>query len=455
MNAISPGNSPTSSNADSAENTHHDKRCKLCGLETICEGLGMIGYDVPIGDPRFGKLYRCPNFPIEKDVDHQERLRKISNLGAYAEKNFKNFYIDSPAHSIPERQSLEMAYNLAQAFARKPEGWLLFEGTYGCGKTHLAAAIGNARMEHGDAVLFITSPDLLDHLRSAYGPASEADYDETFERVRNTKLLILDDLGVENPSPWAQEKLFQLLNHRYAHHLPTIITTNAEVDRLDPRIRSRLLDNLHTKRVKITAPDYRSLAQNEREQLFSTLSLYTGKSFDNFDPYENSTIEEQRSLELVLRGAYDYAVQGSDHWLLFMGPFGTGKTHLAAAIAHYRQDRGEDVLFLSVSDLLDYLRATYSNEMDTSFFSLFQKIRKVRFLVLDGYGAENPSTWAKEKLFQILDYRYALALPTVITTAKEIGDLDPRIQSRILDTQLCSVYAFRARSYVLRRANKR
>ena len=42
------------------------------------------------------------------------------------------------------------------------------EGAYGCGKTHLAAAVGNYRLEKGDQVLFITMPDLLDHLRASF-----------------------------------------------------------------------------------------------------------------------------------------------------------------------------------------------------------------------------------------------------------------------------------------------
>ncbi|MGV2438022.1 MAG UNVERIFIED_CONTAM: ATP-binding protein [Anaerolineae bacterium] len=67
-------------------------------------------------------------------------------------------------------------------------------------RTHLAAAIGNTRLDHGDVVLFLTAPDLLDHLRSTFGEQAGESYDALFERIRTTHLLILDDLGVENPS---------------------------------------------------------------------------------------------------------------------------------------------------------------------------------------------------------------------------------------------------------------
>jgi len=180
--------------------------------------MGVIRYDVPVGDPRFGKLFRCPNHRLEMDADRQERLRRLSNLDAFSEKGFDNFVIDPQALKPAEAQSLEFALTMCARFAEQPEGWLLLEGTYGCGKTHLAAAVGNARLAKGEIVLFITTPDLLDHLRSTFGPSSETGYDETFDRIRNAPLLILDDLGAENASEWAQEKLFLQPQPPDGHH---------------------------------------------------------------------------------------------------------------------------------------------------------------------------------------------------------------------------------------------
>ena len=91
---------PISSSIDPDEN-----RCHICGGESLCENLGVIRYDVPVGDPRFGKLFRCPNNPIEADTERHERLRRISNLDAYADKNFYNFTVDQPALKQAERQS--------------------------------------------------------------------------------------------------------------------------------------------------------------------------------------------------------------------------------------------------------------------------------------------------------------------------------------------------------------
>jgi DNA replication protein DnaC len=55
-------------------------------------------------------------------------------------------------------------------------------------------------------------------------------------------VLVLDDLDVQANIPWVREKLFQLLNHRYAARLPTVITTALSMDELGERLASRLVD---------------------------------------------------------------------------------------------------------------------------------------------------------------------------------------------------------------------
>lgn len=416
--------------------------------------MGMIRYNVPVEHPYFGKLFRCPNYRADVDNERQQKLLRVSNLSAYAEKTFQSFRINADALTSSERESLEHAYRVAFNYAEKLDGWLLLEGRFGTGKTHLAAAVGNLRLERGDQVLFMTTPDLLDHLRSTYAPNSEAGYDETFDRLRNAPLLILDDLGAENQSAWALEKLFQLLNHRYAVHLPTVVTTNADIDLLDGRIRSRLMDETLVHRVRIKAPDYRSALENQREKLLSNLSLYREMAFESFNTQKNLLPYEQTNLENALKAAVDYAKRPRG-WLVLTGKYyACGKTHLAAAIANYHFKRRSPVIFVTAPDLLDYLRLTYTPGSPVTFDQRFQDMRETPLLVIDDLGAENPSRWAQEKLFQLLDYRYVAQLPTVITTAKKIDELDSRIAARLLDERRCTIFRIEAADYPSRMKRK-
>jgi len=122
-------------------------------------------------------------------------------------------------------------------------------------KTHLAAAIAHEALDRGERVLFAVVPDLLDHLRATFGPQSTVAYDERFELVRSVPLLVLDDLGAESATPWAREKLYQLINHRYNERLSTVMTTNLKPDMIEPRIYSRLCDPACGMKLTIRAPD--------------------------------------------------------------------------------------------------------------------------------------------------------------------------------------------------------
>ncbi len=431
-------------------------RCDRCGELPICSGLGVLSHDVPYDHPDFGKLFRCTNLGAASDEERQTKLRSLSNLEAFADKNFDNFVIDHPSISVSGNKSLQFARDSARNFATSPtDSWLVLTGTFGSGKTHLAAAVGNERLAQGDAVLFITAPDLLDHLRSTYGPSSEVGYDEQFERVRSAQLLILDDLGAENPSPWAGEKLFQLLNHRYSLRLPTVITTNVDLDSIEGRIRSRLLDaeGEFIRYASISAPDYRSPNRLQQLQLTSPRH-YRDMRLDNFDISSGTSVDEQKNLSMVLRLAGDYA-EAPSGWLVLLGNYGSGKTHLAAAIANSQTDSGNEVIFTTVPDLMDWLRYSFDSGSTFTFQKRFQKVKDIQFLVLDDLPAVQGTPWVREKIFQLIEHRYTGQLSTVFTAASQIEDLDERIASRLLDLRRCRILAITARAYSLRNKNYR
>jgi DNA replication protein DnaC len=99
---------------------------------------------------------------------------------------------------------------------------------------------------------------------------------------------------------------------------------------------------------------------------------------------------------------------------------------------------------------MDYLKMTFAPESSVRFDQRFNQIKSVGLLVLDDLAGESTSNWAKEKLFQLLDYRYITRLPTVISTARNLDTLDERIRTRIFDTRLCRLCELDLPSYVER-----
>jgi DNA replication protein DnaC len=414
----------------------------------VCHGVGFLRQDLPIGHAEFGKLQICKCRQKQvADAVHQ-RLFRLSNLEAFSAMTFENFGVQGRLGLADDQvNSLKYALNQASHFARELKGWLLLMGGYGTGKTHLAAAIANFAVSVGVPTLFLTVPDVLDWLRFAYD-STEATFEERFDEIRNMSLLVLDDLGTQNTTPWAQEKLFQIINHRYVNHLPTVITTNQQINDLDGRIRSRLEDPDLVTRVPISAPDYRAPLRDSSQPALSTLHLHSNQTFGNFSMRETEKLstEEQQSLAKAFRATQQYA-ERTRGWLILMGKTFTGKTHLAAAIGNYRQKLGDSPMFVVAPDLLDHLRATFSPSSQVSYDDLFNQVRTASLLILDDLAMQSATPWAKEKLYQIFNYRYIAEMPTVITTSMTLEEMDPRIQSRMLDARLCSLYAILAAPY--------
>jgi DNA replication protein DnaC len=204
-------------------------------------------------------LIPCRCKLAEREQRQAAELLQMSNLAAFQDKTFETF--------DTEMRGVKRAFHRAVEFAQRPSGWLVLFGNYGVGKTHLASAIANELLKQHYRVLFAVVPDLLDHLRSTFGPSSEIQYDQRFEMIRDAAVLILDDLGTENTTPWAREKLFQIINHRYNGRLPTVITSNRRPEEIEPRIFSRMSDrSICDEFIIMDGDDYRRIPLGQRRK---------------------------------------------------------------------------------------------------------------------------------------------------------------------------------------------
>ncbi|MCL4231499.1 MAG: ATP-binding protein [Dehalococcoidia bacterium] len=412
----------TPSNEASDEPAH--PTCALCG------GAGFVRRERPIDHPRFGKAEPCDCALDEADDARRQRLERISNLGSLTRFTFENLV---PGGRDGESDWFRAAAEAARAFAREPAGWLVFSGPSGSGKTHLAAAIANARVGLGAPALFMVVPDLLDHLRAGYEATDEEmSFEQLFEQVRNAPLLLLDDIDAASGTPWAREKLFQVVNHRYNAELPTVFTCSVRPRLLEERQATRLCDE-RLSRVFILEgagqATYHQVGGMTRERLAEM-------QFHNFDLRGAGLHPDERdSLDAAFRSALAYA-DDPQGWLVMLGPNGCGKTHLAAAIANRALGRGQSVFFAVVPDLIDHLRASFAPGTEVGYDDLFDRVRNAGLLVLDDLGAQAGSPWAQEKLYQIVNYRTVASLPTVVASDQsmaELGAAHQRIVARIAD----------------------
>ena len=182
-----------------------------------------------------------------------ERLLGKSGLGKrFTQRRFETF------QPTPETQAAyDACVEFCDNFSEDSKG-LRLVGNYGCGKTHLTAAVIHRLAEQGIGGVFVVVPELLRAIRRGYNEHNE-DSERLVKLTEEAPLLVLDDLGAEKTSDWVREQLYVIINHRYEDMLPTIVTTNCSTQELVERVGQRTVSRLieMTTPYKITAKDYR------------------------------------------------------------------------------------------------------------------------------------------------------------------------------------------------------
>lgn len=389
---------------------------------------------MPNGRPDYSRVVPCTCIVREKVGERENRLKKYSNLGSLARFTFENLMPEGRSSNHRSQEQFLKAFKAAQTFAKEPTGWLALGGPSGSGKTHLAAAIVNERIIQGQPAFYITVPDLLDRIRASFGANSDMPYDEFFESVKVAPLLVLDDLGVQSATSWAKEKLDQLLTSRFNNGLPTVIVTAVPLEQLDDRLRTRLTDTRMSQSyiLEESSPSFTNSWAPEFE-------LQKSMTFINYKRRTDLSQEQQDNMDAAYRLAFDFA-KNPEGWIVLMGKTGCGKTHLASAIVNYRYEMGKPALFVVVPDFLDHLRAAFSPDSKVSYDQLFESVKTAPLLVLDDFGEQSSNSWVKEKLYQLINFRYNNRLPTVITTRYSLDEImekvEESISSRLIDRRL-------------------
>ena len=159
-----------------------------------------------------------------------QKLLNYSNLGEkFFEKNFESYQVNN--NNV---KAFETAKKFISNFeiADKRGTGIIFYGPYGVGKTHLACSIANELIKMQKSVIFGSTIKLFGIIKKSYNNEIEENESKIISRFINCDVLIIDDLGKEKPSEWVLEKLYYIINERYEHNKPIIITTNFSENQL-------------------------------------------------------------------------------------------------------------------------------------------------------------------------------------------------------------------------------
>lgn len=219
----------------SAQPNYEEPHCKLCNDR----GIILI-------DGERARICSCVKQKhLEQRYNYANITPEIKNC------TFDAFKLDYYQGEHRERAArvLAGARQFVYNYLKNPnQPGILLTGDVGSGKTFLAGAITNYLLKQGIQVLFLVVPDFLDEIRATYhkgGDDSETDEFSLLNGARQVDVLVLDDLGVHNYTPWTCNKLYSLFNYRMNYHLPVIITTNLDLMEIEKflgkRTTSRIL----------------------------------------------------------------------------------------------------------------------------------------------------------------------------------------------------------------------
>lgn len=216
-----------------------------------CRGTGFVYDEKDV-------LLRCGDCLKRGQQERIHRLLGASQMGPrFRDKGFEAI---KPLPGI--KRALAAAKEYAERFEEKRRlgRGIALVGGVGVGKTLLASALLHELIQRRQlAGVFVGSSELLEALRRTYDAASRVSTSELTDLVKQAEFLALDDLGVERPTEWVLERLYQIVNYRYEHLLPILITSNLDWEGLEGRVGERIVSRLMetTAAVLLEGDDFR------------------------------------------------------------------------------------------------------------------------------------------------------------------------------------------------------
>ena len=154
---------------------------------------------------------------------------------------------------------------------------------------------------------------------------------------------------------------------------------------------------------------------------------YLSRTIDSF----SVTAENKRSFEVAtdyIKNFREYFTQGKGLYL--EGPCGTGKTHLAIAIALAIINTGVPVICKTSIDILGDIKRCYERNSEVTEEEVLEAYKTVDLLIIDDLGKEQVTEWSVPVLYSILNERYEALLPTIITTNYNTSALAEKLSAK-------------------------
>ena len=218
-----------------------------CGT---CGDVGVVKYNVPFDDERFGKFFPCPERGCRAGQEYRQRVldNRVKHSGlppVYAALSFET-WTKLPAQ---QREGKALAYAACQLFTERADhtfsiaeaaeridqplpdqtrrkNSLMLHGPVGMGKTGLIACVVNALLEAHEPVLYVRARDLIANVQDRYRTQERPTADEMLATFKTAPVLVIDEFNLANNTEDRREIVETVMRYRHAYSLPTLMTAN-------------------------------------------------------------------------------------------------------------------------------------------------------------------------------------------------------------------------------------
>jgi len=201
-----------------------------------------------------GKVRECKKYFKWKQNQKLIKKLQLTLPKQFWSKRFENF--DTYNESLKKSREICEKYTNKNLWNKGINLFLL--GSYGRGKTHLAASITREAVKTGESVIFITAPQLTGEFKEVR---------EKFNKLKKVNLLIIDDVAGELDNSFISQEFFNLINYRYEAEKGTVITTNLNINVLKNEFGPRIWDRLSERTELLTLKAKESYRQKRKNLL--------------------------------------------------------------------------------------------------------------------------------------------------------------------------------------------
>lgn len=213
--------------------TEQLKMCKNCKglLECRNEINGFIYYpEINNNKLNFSHVSCKYKRKFMKETKYLNNIYSFDIPKDIANAKMKDIYIDDK-NRIP---TIKWIKDFIHEYdINKKQKGLYLNGNFGCGKTYLISACFNELAKKGVKSAIIYWPEFLRKLKASFNSDSES-FSTLFDRIKNVPLLLIDDIGAENTTPWGRDEILgPILQYRMQQNLTTFFTSNLSLDDLE------------------------------------------------------------------------------------------------------------------------------------------------------------------------------------------------------------------------------